>query len=354
MKNPAIFELAVLFEDKFGPDLFSDMAVCILLPELGNFNRRVAETLNLPIRERRIHGKETACLYSQTQDREILLIPRSLLSDLPLAEDWSEIDAVCEYNEGLRKRINGEIQRIWKDVKRPAKYQIRKVLIDKPALLRELIAAYSRANAEPYDFEKDPKGISLWHRASRQLASENPLALPTPTTTAEVHTVVAQICAKFKHLIEQRSLSDLLFDENEKPKPEGASQLLFFGIADSYCVANNLDISREPETGRGPADFKLSRGHRERVIVEVKLSTNAKYLDGLTAQLPTYLNAEGIRSGILILIRVGPNQKRLKTAERVHTELTKAGKRIPELLIIDATKKISASKLRGFFDLTTE
>ena len=82
-------------------------------------------------------------------------------------------------------------------------------------------------------------------------------------------------------------MDDLLFDSDGRAKIEKASQLLFFGIADAYCQSNNIDISREPQTGRGPADFKLSRGHNERVVVEVKLSSNGGYLDGLTAQLPT-------------------------------------------------------------------
>lgn len=215
-----------------------------------------------------------------------------------------------------------------------------------PHLLKELLTSYARAKAEPYDFDSDPRGVVIWHQASREFAKKNPLNLPAVTTTEEVYGVLKMICKHFKHLVEERGLSELLFDSDGKPKIEKASQLLFFGIADAYCVSNNIDISREPETGRGPADFKLSRGYHERVIVEVKLSSNGKYLEGLTLQLPTYLNAEKAQQGLLLLIKVGEHDKRIKRIRAQHGLLKKNGEHIPDLVIIDALKKPSASKAK--------
>jgi hypothetical protein len=51
-------------------------------------------------------------------------------------------------------------------------------------------------------------------------------------------------------------------------------------IGMSYRKANNLDISCEPDEGRGPVDFKLSRG-QDITVIEVKLSTNKQYLLGM-------------------------------------------------------------------------
>lgn len=45
------------------------------------------------------------------------------------------------------------------------------------------------------------------------------------------------------------------------------SRLIFFGVADAYCAASNLDISREPQTGHGPADLKVSAGGFGRIKV---------------------------------------------------------------------------------------
>src|SRR5437899_9300124 len=38
IQEPAIFELAVIFEDKFGPDLISDMTLQVILEDVSRFN----------------------------------------------------------------------------------------------------------------------------------------------------------------------------------------------------------------------------------------------------------------------------------------------------------------------------
>lgn len=355
IKNPSIFEVAVLFEEKFGPDLISDMTIFLLLEDLGRFNQRVADKLGLKTVEKTGHGKKGTFVYSKSQDQAVLLIPHSILADLPVATDWSEIDGVCAYNESLRKRINEVVQKVWiRRVQNLSKSDIKAVLLKRPDLLRELLANYAKAKAEPYDFDSDPRGQVIWHRASREYAKNNPLALEPAQTTEDVHAVVLKICEHFKHLVEQQGLHELLFDADDKPKIEKASQLLFFGIADAYCYASGLDISREPQTGRGPADFKVSKGYHERVIVEVKLSSNSKFIDGLTAQLPTYLHAEKAHHGVFLLIKVGEHEKKLKRITITHRALKKDGKPIPDLIVIDATEKLSASKLKGFFDYDSD
>jgi len=351
IQNPSIFEIAVLFEEKFGPDLISDMTIFLLLEDLGRFNQRVADKLGLRTVSRTVHGTKGTFVHSKSQGQAMLLIPHSVLADLPVATDWSEIDGVSAYNTSLRKRINEVVQKAWsKRVKRLSKSDYKAVLLQHPDLLRELLSNYAKAKAEPYDFDSDPRGQVIWHRASREYAKKHPLRLGPAHTTDEVYSVVLQICEHFKHLVEQKGLNDLLFDADDKPKIEKASQLLFFGIADSYCFANGLDISREPQTGRGPADFKVSKGYHERVIVEVKLSSNGKFLDGLTAQLPTYLHAEKAKQGIFLVIRVGEHEKKLKRIAKAYRELKVEGKSAPKLIIVDATAKLSASRLKGIFD----
>ena len=94
----------------------------------------------------------------------------------------------------------------------------------------------------------------------------------------------------------------------------------------------------------------MSNGYHERVIVEVKLSSNSKFLDGLTAQLPTYMHAENAKHGVFLLIKVGEHEKKLKHIVKVHRALKREGRSVPDLMIIDAIAKLSASKLKGFFD----
>lgn len=68
--------------------------------------------------------------------------------------------------------------------------------------------------------------------------------------------------------------------ETESRKKEKVLQRMIDLIGMSYRKANNLDISCEPDEGRGPVDFKLSRG-QDITVIEVKLSTNKQYLLGM-------------------------------------------------------------------------
>ncbi|MEZ6192419.1 MAG: hypothetical protein R3C45_14180 [Phycisphaerales bacterium] len=75
-------------------------------------------------------------------------------------------------------------------------------------------------------------------------------------------SVVFKVIDHFKQLVENNGLNEVIY-----PCKEKASQLLFFAIADAYCRANNLDLSPEVDSGRGPVDFKVSSGSDIRVLV---------------------------------------------------------------------------------------
>lgn len=72
----------------------------------------------------------------------------------------------------------------------------------------------------------------------------------------------------------------------------------------NYISANDLDISFEPDAGRGPVDFKVSRGG-DKTIVEVKLSTNTQYLHGYEEQVEEYGKAECTDKMIYVFVDLG-------------------------------------------------
>jgi hypothetical protein len=47
------------------------------------------------------------------------------------------------------------------------------------------------------------------------------------------------------------------------------------------------------------------------------------------------------------LIKVGDHEKKLNRIKRVHSKLKKGGQPVPDLFIVDALEKLSASKLKG-------
>ena len=110
----------------------------------------------------------------------------------------------------------------------------------------------------------------------------------------------------------------------------------------SYIESNNLDISCEPNAGRGPVDFKISRG-QDKTIFEVKLTSNPQYMHGYEIQVEEYGKAEQTNSLIYVLVDLG-NPVRVTRLKNFHDRLIDEEQPTPKLIIIDATPKESATR----------
>lgn len=344
--DSSIFELIGLFEEHVGADLISDMVLFVIVGDILTFNERVSRNLNLKVCEVQISKQMARVPCSADTGEPILLLPFDILSPLPVATCWDEVDLVSAYNQELREKLNKLVGITWRDAtRRIHKSELKKMLLNDPNLFRDLLSQYKGKPAQVYDFAGDPLGEFIWHDATKDATAHNPLVLRQPKSHDEVVAVVRQISGRFKQLVEHNGLHLLLYDEKHAPRPERFSQLLFFGTADCYCDSNNLDLNREPNAGRGPVDFKISAGYHSRVTVEIKLSTNKKLISGFTEQLPAYDAAEKSFHSFFIVVNVGGSLKRLNLLRQIRADAMGAGKRVPEILVVDGTIKLSASKL---------
>jgi hypothetical protein len=345
IKEPEIFLLVGLFEEGIGPDRISDMTAGVIWPDLLAYSLRVFSDLGVnPVRPSSIRGSGRLP-QNPFNRRPIVLVPQDILSELPVALDRSGIDAVVAFNQELRRYLNSQIGISWKQAARLPKRRLREIILSRPALIKELVQIYRKTVAKPYDFRRDRAGEVIWYPESRRYARDFPmqLVLPLAPKAEDVLQVVLQITGKFKELIENNALSTLLYNDDKKPKKEEAAQKLFFGIADAYCQANNLDLSRESNAGRGPVDFKVSRGYAGRVLVETKLSSNQNLVHGFTTQLTEYEKAEGTFSSVFLVINVGIGLKRIKDVQQLASAAALKGQQVPEVVVVDARPKKSAS-----------
>lgn len=159
--------------------------------------------------------------------------------------------------------------------------------------------------------------------------------------------IVRVICKHFKSLIENNGLFKLLY-ENDKVtvKHENVPQKLFFAISQVFCIANNIDVSPETNSGAGSVDFKFSHGFNQKVNVEIKYSKNTNLIDGYNLQLSAYNKAEKTDNSIYLVINVDDNNKLAELLVTYKQEKNKS-EDIPDLIIIDAKYKDSASKLKN-------
>lgn len=345
--DPEIFELIGLFEEDFGADRLSDMTIVIIKDDIYKYTERIAQKFgvkNLLIVNH--NGNEYLLPKHPDGDKPILFLPKELLRDLPLAFGWENIDHVVSVNQELRQRLNRLIGETWKQ--KIKKKELRDVIFSDKRNINELVSAYKGSSGHPYDFENDPASEVIWYRLGRKFAFDHPIIL-TPQrikNVDELTEIVTKIINQFKKNIEVNGLSEALYIKDGfkyKPRHERFAQRIFYAVADSYCSANNVDINREPNAGSGPVDFKLSTGYNDRVLVEIKLSSNRALLKGLERQLPTYEKSEGASRSFYVVLRVSKSESGIKNLLKFRDKLLENNKSIPKIIVIDASIKPSAS-----------
>lgn len=347
IRDPEIFELVGLFEDDFGADRLSDMAIVIIKDDLYEFTERIARSLK--IKDLITIPSEGKTFYLPKHPRgnkPIILLPTELLRDLPVALSWEGIGHVVATNQLLRNRLNALIGGSLK--KKMKKKELKDLIFSKKENIESLIETYKTSKATSYDFANDPAGEVVWYKIGKDFAGQTPVQLNLAEKSIDqLKTVVEKIISQFKKNIEVNGLKEHLYVKNGfkvKRRHERFSQRLFYAIADSYCAANNLDINREPDAGSGPVDFKFSHGYKGRVLVEIKLSSNSALIKGFEKQLPAYQESESSTRSFFVVLRVTKSESQIKHLLKIKDAALKAGQQIPEVVIIDADLKPSASK----------
>ena len=107
--------------------------------------------------------------------------------------------------------------------------------------------------------------------------------------------------------------------------------------------ASPFDVNAEVNNGRGPADYKVSFGGRDSTIVEFKLGSSSSLKKNLQNQTEIYKKASKSISDIKVILcytqsEIAKVHRALKAIQQENAE---------NVIIIDATKKVSASKVGG-------
>ena len=66
--------------------------------------------------------------------------------------------------------------------------------------------------------------------------------------------------------------------------------------------ASEFDVNREVNNGRGPVDFKVSKGSRNTALVEFKLASNSKLKNNLAKQVEIYKKANNTDRAIKVIL----------------------------------------------------
>lgn len=142
-----------------------------------------------------------------------------------------------------------------------------------------------------------------------------------------------------KDVIEKNDGYKLFYIDGEPIKREADLQIIYR----LTWFASDFDINREPNNGRGPVDYSVSKGSKDKTLVEFKLASNSKIRQNLENQVKIYKEANNTKNGITAILYFDI------------TEYTKVKEILKQLnikeaeefiILIDASSKISASNVK--------
>lgn len=154
------------------------------------------------------------------------------------------------------------------------------------------------------------------------------------TTYEEVHQRVAYL----KDCIENKGCHRIFYVDGEPVGREEDVHILFRLI----WYGTPSDVSREVNDGRGPVDFKISRGVADKTLVEFKLAGNSQFKRNLEHQAGIYEKASDAHKSVKVIVYRSIAE--LRKVQRMLKDLKLADN--PDVVLIDGRKenKPSGSK----------
>jgi hypothetical protein len=352
--HPEHFEELGVLNEGIGSDRISDITCTIIKSDLISYTQKICREHNIPMSPQRLYAtgideqrlrwteEEVELPTNPYKAGPLLLIPRRFLRELPTlnADDWWNFHE----NEMLRTDMNYEV------MGRVDKKTIIEAARKNVASVRGWTVERETVPSDSYDFANDPQGVHKWDETTRMFADTYPITLPPASDSQTFFAVIDNVIAQFKLFVEDQGGWSLLWARSQKDKPEQAAQLLFRGIAQSYCRANNISLDAEVNLGRGPVDFKFSNGYVKRAHLEVKKLHNGRFWNGLEEQLPSYMKSDEVRDGWFLAVRYKDGDAADKRVREIAPRIEAVAKQRDVNLryaVVDARPKESASKLYG-------
>ncbi|MEO4045445.1 hypothetical protein AAFN47_28010, partial [Hoeflea sp. CAU 1731] len=345
--DPEMVSLMGFFEEEVGPDTISDFTTRVITPQLAEITNIFCTAEGIKVHEvpdgNGIHLPRYKTLEGAT--KYILLVPSDIVRDLPVANDWSDIEKAVYENRKIRDRVNAMLSRISKPTVSDRKEALKRAALESSDTFDQFLAA-----VKEHTVSYDPTLDALGYYKIKSILAGDTSAFKTSKTydisigPDALRDFVLATIDMFKHHVEKGNLWEELWID-EKPKKERAAQLIYYALADCFCMANNVDVSPEANMGGGPIDFKFSKGYNARVLVEIKRSSGT-VVHGYQKQLEIYKDASRTHFGIFVVMDYGGLGSKLSKIKRIRDYRLQRGESASEIVVINARKKASASKRR--------
>jgi len=139
-------------------------------------------------------------------------------------------------------------------------------------------------------------------------------------------------------VIEDNDGWKLFYVEGKPIKRESDIQIIFR----LTWFATDFDVNREPNNGRGPVDYAISKGAKNKTLVEFKLASNTKLRQNLANQVKVYERANKTKESLKAILYFDDKEYKRVTGILKDLSLDED----EDVFLIDASPKQSASNVK--------
>lgn len=313
-------EKLTLIEEKVGRDNISDFATNLIKGYLLEYTQMFAQRY---VQEdfRKLISVNKASFNYGTEAWEtrrfdlpwdgtdfVLLTPKDLLTK---DENWiSKNGLIRQYdnlvesvpNDQLRAQMNNYLGS--KLSEEPTKEEINEAraatILEFPRLIEHYIR-YKEDHgeeAESYSNQKVYESEQLYVTQARLLIEKLLADTSFYKQIGNTHEEARERVMFLKDVIENKGGHKLFYADGKPMRREKDLQLLF---KLTWCTTT-ADVSREVNDGRGPVDFKVSRGNFDKSLVEFKLASNTQLRKNLAKQVDVYKAASDSVNALKVIV----------------------------------------------------
>lgn len=161
---------------------------------------------------------------------DVFQIDAEILSDYNIFNGFIEIDSKFYVDPSVKK----------KDI-------VKKLILEEPELMKDLLDKYKAKSAYPYNFKSDPNGEFRWHNSAREYANKFPLTLRDFESESN-EKIVDIICQHFSNLV-RKGLCVEFYKESIEPNSEKIGQLILLELLDNYIEGSSFKVTYNLKNG---------------------------------------------------------------------------------------------------------
>lgn len=221
-KDPEMISLMGFLEAGVGSDTISDFTTKAMTEALAEITNNFCQNVGVDLHKNALLDITLPLVNRKGEDKPFVLIPRDVLRDLPVTDNWKDVWEAAAHNHVLRGKVSFMLAGIVEPTIKEQKEAIKQAVTQSSEVFDEFLKVI-KSSATSYDENDDVMG----YYALRKFLVEHPPLKTTKNYDArkgplEIYQVIFDALSVFKHHVENGNLWEALWAGGQ-PKRERAS-----------------------------------------------------------------------------------------------------------------------------------